>query len=768
MSRKSIADIMAFARVASHAGPDTGERIADGIDVIFVDGTAGRYPAAGMREVISACQDLIMDAIIDDPLAPPTTPIIAMYDLPYTLALSWRDLAASYDLKPTAKAPGDVYSIRVERKGDGRQMAILFDMRHIMPRGITGMGEVIGMERDGTPLTDCRIMRAYYAHVSESRKLWDPERGDRLGASVLTLTGLARDEVRSTLSPLNYNRKIHGRMVARSLGKDYALDAAREAASTYGQYATRRAVTRGGFAFISAKEAGRVHGRTISIDETSAYHAQVMCRYIPEGFSERSPEWLQAAAERIVSKSPAAVMAAYHMPWTVYIHAEMEFKGLRLRPGTVFAEQEIGLESTARLYATSGIMGIDAKAAMEAERGVRGRGYGDTIAGGVYAFSKVMEAERLTTWVTEQELWCMSQVYTWESMRAIRGEGATKRKRPDDLSILTSMHFWREKQGVKAALRREEDSERKARMAGIYAGEVKPKFNAVGYGLHARDEYRPNWTIDEEGAWHMEEPLSPEDFDKRKPKRPKAWLNYGIRIAGGARVHLILAMQLIWQAFGDKARIIAGDTDSLKIRTDLDPLDIVAALEPLHKATRSAIDRVTSRAWSLFPERCEDMEGVGEFEVEDGGICDAFYAPNLKQYCTWDKCTGAVALTLAGVPRELPGVAGSSECSYGAWLRLMVARYSPRVLERVFTWGVVLSPAVSQLTTIDMTDADPETGRLPRRAGVEYTLDDPLDPENAATIRWQKAHGRHQRVDGIATAIWRDGAPVFVYTDGEL
>ena len=758
-----LKSIAAFMRIASHIDPATGERIADGLDIVYDDekGSTARFPADGAVEAIKSCLDRYLDDTIEDPLAPERVAIIGMHGCMYDLSLSWTKLAAAYDMVPTAKSPGDVYSIKLIRRQNRKLVAIIFDMAHIMPRGIRGMAEVTGMDRDGTPLQDCRIMRAYYHATAERYRLHDDENGDLLGSSVLTLTGIARHEVRRSISTLSYERRSHGHLIRRDLGRDYALDATREAAKTYEEYATRRACMRGGFAFLSAREAGRVHGKTISIDETSAYHAQVMCRYVPEGFKPRSQAWLQAAADRIVKKSTTAVLKSYLMPFTTYIHAEVEFCGLRLRPGSVFATQEIGLESTARLYATSGVMGVDNQAAIEAERGVRAEGYSDTVAGATYAFSKVMEADRLTTWVTEQELWCMAQVYVWDSMRAIRGEGATKRKRPDDQAILTSMRFWRDKQGLKAAIRNEKDEDRKRRLKAEYAGEVKPKFNAIGYGLHARDEYRPGWTIDDEGAWHLEDPITPETFDKRRPKRPKAWLNYGLRISGGARMHLIIAMQLIWDAYGDAARIIAGDTDSLKIRTDLDPQDVVAALEPLHNATREAIDRVTSRAWDLFPQACEDMTGVGEFEVEDDGVMDVFYAPNIKQYCSVDKVTGVVALTLAGVPH-------CSEDGYAAWLRLMVARYTPRVLERVFTWGVTLSPAVSQLTDIDLTDVDEGTSRLPMRRGLDYTLSDPLDPENAATIRWQKSHGRHIRIDGIATAIWRDGSPVFVYTDGEL
>lgn len=750
-----IKSIAAFVRISSRIS-EKNERIADGLDVVFADGTAERFEPGDAIGVLRRIQGRYVDETIEDPLAPDRVPIVCATDIMFDLSLSWASLAREFTMSPTAKSPGDVYAISL--LVEGKLSAILFDMRHICPRGIGGMAEITGIERNGTPLQDCRIMREYYFRLTEEHGLYDEHGGNLLGASILTLTSLARHEVRREISTKTYNRRVRGRLVSRSLGKDYSLDASREAAKTYEQYAMRRACMRGGFAFVSAREAGRVHGRSISIDETSAYHAQVMCRYVPEEFKPRTATWLQAAAEKIVEKSTSAVLASYHMPMLTYFHAQIEFEGLRLRPGTVFEAQEIGLIGTPRLYATSGVQGVDNAAAVEAERGIREEGFRDEVDGGTYAFSKIMEADRLVTWVTEQELWCMAQVYTWDRMTAITGEGATKRKRPDDQAVLTSMRFWQEKAGLKAAIRWETDPEKREREKARYEAEVKPKFNSIGYGLHARDEYRPDWTIDENGGWKLGKPISPEDFEKRRPKRPKAWLTYGMRIAGGARMHLIIAMQLIWEKFGDDARIIAGDTDSLKIRTDLDPQDIVSALEPLHKMTRSAIDRVTGRAWELFPQECDNMDGVGEFVLE--GIYSKFCAIGVKEYVTVSQ-GGAVDLTLAGVPK-------GGALSYGAWLKQMVDRYGASVLERVFSWGVTLAPSVSQLTSIDYADANPDTGRLPNRNSLSYTLNDPLDPENAASIRWQKAHGRPQRIEGIAQATWRAEGAVFLYTDGEL
>lgn len=746
--------ITVFVQISSHENKKH-EKVADNLTALYVDGTVKQYPPDAWNDIIKDAMGYQFDLTSEDCFATPAVPIIATYDMRYCMALSWPTVCAMHRIVPTAKSPSDIYNLKLY---DGKTLdAIVFDMRHIMTRGIRGTGQLVGIEADGTAETDCMIMARYYQKLMKQYQLSDKEQGDRLGSTVMTLTGLARHEVKRELAPLSYTRRHKGGQIDRKLGKDYSLDAARDAAKDYGQYAMRRACMRGGLSFIAPPAAGKVWGRTIAIDETSAYHAQVMCRYIPEEWAPRSQAWLQAAAERVASKTPAAVLRSMHMPFVQYFHMQVEFTNLRLKPGTVFEELEIGIAGTARLYETSGVTGIDNEAAVEAERGIRANGYGDTIEGGRYAFSKIMSADRFVTWVTEQELWCMAQAYTWDTMTALEGEGATKRKRPDDLSILTSMHFWKEKQDLKNRILEERDEWKRTYLDAIYRSEVKPKFNAIGYGLHARDEYRPGWRIDKEGAWELEEAITPENFEEKAPARPKAWIVYGMRIAGGARMQLILAMQLIWEKLGNRAIIIAGDTDSLKLATDCSTAEIMKVLEPLHQATRDAIARVTARAWSLFGRYCCDMEGLGEFQVE--GVFQNFYATNVKQYCSIDK-NGRLELTCAGVPN-------SGQDCYAAWLRQMVERYGEGILPRVFTWGVTLDPSVSQLKAVDYNDID--NNILPKVTGTSYTLGEPIhDTEAAMTIQWQREHGRAVSVDGIAIATWRQDGPAFVYQDGEL
>ena len=760
MSRKSIA---AFVRMSSHMTRD-GEKIADSLEVCFTGSMVCTGGETERSYAPNAFSEILVDAGTNGTdLFENEVPVVCVYDGMYDLILSWGNLCSIFRLEPVARSSTDFFSITVRNK-DGkkneRPVAIIFDLKHLMPRGLFAMAEAVGMERDGSAMQDCRIMRRYAFSIQNRHKLTSEEHGDLLGSKVTTLTGLARHEVDEELGWLSYGRRKGRSVVGRSLREDYAIDARIEAARTYDQYAMRRACMRGGLAFNAARESNVVHGRTVAIDETSAHHAQALCRFVPEQFKIRDPAWLQAAAERIVRISLGAMLKSYSMPFLVAMHAEIRFSGLRLRPGSVFERQEIGLVSTARFAASEGVIGIDNESSVQAERGIRERGFGDTIQGDVTcAFSKVMSASQLTTWVTEQELWCMSRVYTWDAMTVLRGEGACKWKRPDDLSILTSMHFWTTKQEFKTRIENEGDFAERQRLKSIYDSEIKPQFNAVGYGLHARDEYRPNWLISDDGTWVLEPPISPDDFEDRRPKHPHAWFNYGSRISGGARIHLIIAAELIFAGFGDKARIIAGDTDSLKIRTNLDTTTILNALKPLHDAMRLSIDRVTSRAATLWEDDFDPMDGVGEFVAERTAV--AFYTPAVKEYVQIYG-DGDLDLTCAGVPH-------AGERSFRRWLKLMVDCFSEEVLPRVFAYDVSLSPGVSQLSTLDWETVDNTTASLPRRIDIEYTLNSLDDADNRATVSYQRTHGRKVHTDSNAICDWtRRGDAVFYYSQGKL
>lgn len=725
-----------------------GTKIPTGFAVVWKDGKAAHYASGEFLDLLGEAfaRTVTEGAAI---FSRRSLTVLAAYDLPYDISSVWPDICDAYEVTPLAKSPGDIYQLRLRDRGtSGNNQLVLWDLRHMQPGGIRAMAESIGMEQDGTAEGDCRVMMGYIRATADRHEI-----REGLGSRVMTLTGTARHDAAEAVGKLEYDTS---RGATRTLSQDYFQRALVETPRTYPQYALRRSCNRGGLVFTAARHAGKVMGRTIAIDESSAHHAQACCRMVPERFHDMPAETIRQAAEGIARKDAASVLRCYFMPFKFYFHAAFKFTHVTLRPGSVWEHEEIGTTSMARFADSSGVEGVDDEASVEAERAIRAAGYGDKVVGGVYAFGKLMAAEEVTTHMTELEFWVFSQVYSWESMEVLYGEGTCRRRRPEDYAILTSMHFYRGKQRAKEARNAAAGAERE-RLASIYDNQVKPAFNAVGYGLHARDELKPSYEI-RDGQWVLQAPVSEETWEERRPKRPKAWYSYGIRISNGSRMHLVLAVELLWQAFGDRVAIVAGDTDSLKIASDdITEAEVLAALEPLHAATRAAIERTASRAARLFPDAYGTMTGVGEFEVED--VHEHFYSPGPKQYVSID-ADGSVALTLAGVPR-------SGDDSYAAWLKCMVDAFGPACLPQFFTFGVRLHPNVSQLKVLDYADAYAH-GQLPDVQGVYYTLNDPRSPEHACSILWQRRHGREIDIDPQALAAWDASGAVFWYAYGEL
>ena len=672
--------------------------------------------------------------------------VVVGYDIMTDLQPIWSDLAREFEIVPIAKSPRDVYRLGLRRRTSrGKSPSLLiWDMRHMDARGVraigNGEGEGTGAEAEA---------RALLSHVERMRHEAPEVDPDDVGGRIMTSTGMAREIAARRVGDLTY-RAARG---DRSLAMDYARDASKEFPRDYRHYAMRKACSRGGLVFCAASEAMRVHGRTLSLDESSAHHAQAIGRYVPEAFEDWPRARLQAAFDQVCARTVEDVLGMPINPWPVAFNACVEFEGLRPRPGTVWDRQGIGLVSTARLAETEGVVADDDPAALAATRGIRLAGYRDRAEGVVAAFGKIMSARKLTTWITDIEAWCMSRVYAWDEARVVTGEATAKRTRPDDMCILTSMSFYADKMKAKAELARNRTDE----LEEAYVGRVKARYNAIGYGVHARDELRPGWTIDEDGAWHMEEPVAPETYRERRPKRPRAWYTYGTRIAGWSRMQLVVAIELLDRNLGDAARILAGDTDSIKVETDLPGEDIVAALAPLHLATQGMIDRTTERARRLFPDEVRDMPGCGEFEVEAGGVYQ-------KYYNAWTKANvgmhedGSIELTLAGVPRQ-------GDYSLAAWLKIMVDAYGfDDIVPRAMSFDCILSPTVSQVARVDF-----DASGIAYIEGCPYTLASTLEAEHLASLRWMQAHGREDIIaDPMRYATWTSSGACFTDSDETL
>lgn len=167
------------------------------------------------------------------------------------------------------------------------------------------------------------------------------------------------------------------------------------------------------------------------------------------------------------------------------------------------------------------------------------------------------------------------------------------------------------------------------------------------FGIEASNEYRRDTVltsagIEFEGAFGI----------ANAPKNPKAWYQFGQRIAGWSRIAQICVMQL---ASEHVEAIINGDTDSVKFLACEDKLpDIERELSRLSNAVDKAKKRICSRVAGSYPDLYDELKGIGHyiFEFESDSFCASWN----KAYCTHDvdKRDGKrhYHFTLAGIPTK--------------------------------------------------------------------------------------------------------------------
>lgn len=761
-----------------------------------------------------------MQAVIDDYIAwgerNGCVPIICAYNLMFDLQPLMFDLNDRYDMVASAQSATSAYTVDIVQEGVVKLR--FWDTFYLEMRGLAKMGETCGLPKatgdwdysiirtPETPLTDeelyyagrdTEVIPAYLRYLLESNEWLKPE---WLGVRVLTKTSLVRQAGKMETGRLR---------IPRGEGKPVSVQAAfermcaDELAPTYAQYALRKACFRGGFTFTSARYSGIVQRNVYSIDETSAHHAYINGHMTPVKFHGLVPAILQHMAESVVNTSLDTAMKHWEEPFGCAFHAQVRFTRLRLRADSAFAAWDIALLSEAK-FKGCGQLGEwgSGDADRQTVTQVRSAGYVDVAAGARFAFGKLVEAQSCIVNVSEMELWCMSRVYEWDSMEVILGEGTCKFVKPPDYVTLLSNLFYARKDACKQILKTYETgraytepipesipdgiAERirtgemeRSDLEAYYGSTVKGMFNSI-YGMEAQDVFKCAYKVSEgEISVDRDTVVTRENYEEHyKDARKKLVLYpYGLRIVGGSRMAIVAAIELVYRAFGERVRVLGGDTDSLKISCDsgVSADDLMAALEPFHRAVTASIDVCMERVRSNFPSYASPLTGVGTFEVEGDAYPLHMDAWN-KARVSWDGHHAHI--TCAGLSR--PANAYHIE----NWIDDMSARHGfEEVAPRVLGWGVRVSnkvchalehyrPAASDVFDAQVTDYTGKTARVISRESIalypsDRVLGDSEKGGNSRTVAYvREKYGREldtsQRVIDVA-----DGSAVYTYTDEE-
>lgn len=621
-------------------------------------------------------------------------PVIAAYNLMFDMQTLMLELAQTYTLHVNAQTATSVYTLDLCVGDD--VVCRFWDTYYLEMGGLRAMGETCGLPKavgdwdyslvrtPDTPLTaeemfyarrDVQVIPQYLQWLLRANS-WLT--ADMLGCRVLTKTSLVRQMAR---------REIGGRRVTLRDGKKLTLQRAfemtcnQEFPKDYKSYALRKACFRGGLTFTSARTASVVVDNVASLDVTSMHHAFINGRRLPVKFAQTPPELLQIACERIIATPLDDVLTRYDDPFRTGVHVAVRFVNLRLRKGTCFDVWGVAICPRSKFVRTlrAGADYGDNERARTQDNSIRARGYVDSAINPTYAFGKLYRADECVLHVNEIELWNVGQVYAYDEMQVLYGESTTKTIVPPDYVTLQSNMLFARKTDVKNLIKGytegtpytgeipdsiPEGIARDAKagtlsmkfLQSYYGSTVKGQFNGI-YGTQAQDVMKADYRVTEAGELEVDRATvcTPTNFADKRPRTPRVLYTYGMRIVAGSRMHLIIAMMLVYARFGDRVTVTGGDTDSLKIRCDADvsDADLLDSLRPLHDAIETAINRTMRRVRVTAPDMASTLEHIGKFEVEDCGGATRY----VQHMELWNKarvsldCRGRVHVTCAGLPR---------------------------------------------------------------------------------------------------------------------
>lgn len=621
-------------------------------------------------------------------------PIVCAYNLMFDLHPLMEGLNERYCIQANAQSSTNVYTVDLYDKDSEVLLLRFWDTFHLEMRGLAAMGRTCGLQKANgdwdyslvrtheTELTDMELFYAgrdvqvipsylrYLLRANEWLKQED------FGFRVLTKTSIVRQMAKRNIGPKKIREKEDGKCL--TLYKAFTRLCMEELPRSYGSYALRKACFRGGYTFTSAATSMMVVRNVASVDVTSMHHTFINGRKIPVRFAPTSQDTLQRMCEDVCATTRADVMGRYHQPFDYAFHARVRVEGISLRKGSCFQRWGIGLLAQSKFSTrpTDGAEYGDNELDLAAEAEVISRGFRDRCSqDAVFAFGKLYSASEVVVHVSELELWCMSRVYEWESLSVIGGEATAQWVMPPDYVTAQSNLLYKQKDLAKFVCAHYVEGEPYPyNLSGIpdglandlrdgtcewgflnswYTGTVKGMFNGI-YGTMAQDQLKPDWTcVGGELLVDVATVCTPDNFTSRLPKTSAVLYTYGLRIVGGSRMHMVIAMELMHEHFGSRVDVLGGDTDSMKLRCDDSVTDseLSECLEPMLDCSKRAIDFSMQRLRRVCPEFASPLTGIGGFEVENEGN---HYEYHIE---CWNKCRLSVDkkkeahITCAGLSR---------------------------------------------------------------------------------------------------------------------
>lgn len=611
-------------------------------------------------------------------------PVVCVHNLGFDMHAVAGKLLAFQErgsVRVLAKTPQKPISIAL--KSDDRTVLVIWDTLLFSGMGLAKMGEACGFEK-GVGEWDYGLIRAPQTALTvdeedyAKRDIWalfcwlswylktNPViQPDDLGRFACTKTGAVRVKRRRLLEGLR------GVGAKKTVGEHWHAQNEREKLDDDDMLFTVQACTRGGFTFCASAHAGAVFSEVHAFDAKSQHPAQMVSHLYPVGFTAAPREVLDVDARAVLAVTPERILDRWACPFPVAFCVRFDFLNLRPKRGSLYERHGIHPLAYARIKHAKHREGRDDEADAQREA----QGYADQAPDGCeHAFGKVISAPIVTLYLTELGLWEVGQAYEWDAMHAVDGYETARFVRPTDTSILSVLEFYKRKDAIKhirklwysgsiddaagacegvlpdyIAADMREGVDVSDDLESYYMGS-KADLNGL-FGIEATNEAKRDMVLDENGIEY-----TGCEGAANLPKSAKAWYQFGQRIVGWSRI----AQHLVMQGLEPHCTaIINGDTDSVKV-SGLDREAARAFLDRFGRAIDAGKHETMVRVRRAFPDRFDDLEGIGHYELE--AVYPQFYSAWNKSYCVRDEA-GRYHITLAGVPsgKRAPGEHDSLE-----------------------------------------------------------------------------------------------------------
>lgn len=582
-------------------------------------------------------------------------PVIIVYDLCKTLYPSIEKLSKKCELKLIASNSVNWFALDVlAEQGKVRffdcknllnDLSFAYDFlgetRYDFDFSITKTTKTsISLDEQKGMFFDCAIIKEFLTRLTQD---FDFINFDDFGSKIFTYPSIARQFAKKIAGEREFSFKSGKKS---NYLQDYYKICQREKFKSYDEYAYAKSCFRGGLSIINPNFVQQKIENVQKIDVCSCYHAFLTGKRYPVKFEKWENDDLFFACEYIKKLDKKYILSHYSEPFNYYFNAKIKFKNLKFKSSLPF-----GLLTAEKFQNTTSSVDFSSRAGKEKiENSIRKNGFRDCASNPVFGFSKLMEADECSLFLTEIDFWLICQLYDFEKYEVEGGFCTQKTYKPHGYIVLQSLHFFNKKEELKELAKNDPLAEETLQL-------FKQMYNSV-YGVQVQDSIQTEYIFNKSFVdFEIDEKTIPnrENFDEiNKGTFYKSIFNLGSRVSANSRLHLVLAILLIQEKFNKKVDVVGGDTDSLCIRTDYDILaaDIIKSLKPLHLATSKAIFMTCRRIFQTNKDINFRyfLKKVGRFEVERENIPFHFEIMN-KIKLDIDLENKSVDLTCAGVPQ---------------------------------------------------------------------------------------------------------------------